>query len=209
MFQTKDKTMNKFVFTLIIFALISHAKLARADREGMSEMPILKPKSSYTVPSKDAGEALLEQRGYGDKEPEVKMMNLMMVRGSGFEGMDMDQMKMADAKSPATNHSMGSITAGTNDAETIELTVPSAAGKVGPNIYEFSVKDKNGKALKGLKIKTQVYMLSMDMGTESPKVKETKPGVYQTKANFSMGGPWALKIITPSSEKVFEIQAGK
>jgi hypothetical protein len=175
----------------------------------MSEMPILKPKSSYTVPSKDAGEALLEQRGYGDKEPEVKMMNLMMVRGSGFEGMDMDQMKMADAKSPATNHSMGSITAGTNDAETIELTVPSAAGKVGPNIYEFSVKDKNGKALKGLKIKTQVYMLSMDMGTESPKVKETKPGVYQTKANFSMGGPWALKIITPSSEKVFEIQAGK
>jgi hypothetical protein len=202
--------MTKLVFTLIIFALISHAKLARADREGMSEMPILKPKSSYTVPSKDAGEALLEQRGYGDKEPEVKMMNLMMVRGSGFEGMDMDQMKMADAKSPAPNHSMDSMKmADTSGTETIELTQSSSTGKVGPNTYEFSVKDKNGKALKGLKIKTQVYMLSMDMGTESPKVKETKPGVYQTKANFSMGGPWALKIITPSSEKIFEIQAGK
>ena len=62
--------------------------------------------------------------------------------------------------------------------------------------------------MKGLKLKTQVYMLSMDMGTETPEVKEIKPGIYQTKAPFSMSGPWAIKIVTPFGEKVFNVKVG-
>jgi hypothetical protein len=46
---------------------------------------------TYEVPTKHAGEALLEQRGYGAREPEVRMQNLMMVGGSEAEGMDMSQ----------------------------------------------------------------------------------------------------------------------
>jgi hypothetical protein len=201
MFQTKENTMTRHIAALLALAIFAQLPFAHADREEMSDMPILKPKATYAIPSQTAGETLSEQRGFGDQEPEVRMMNLMMVRGSGIEGMDMDQMKMADAKKPTPKSSIVE--------ETIEMIQASASGKVGANTYEFSIKDISGKALKGLKVKAQVYMLSMDMGTESPKVKETKPGVYQTKVNFSMGGPWALKIITPSSEKVFEIQASK
>ena len=64
---------------------------------------------------------------------------------------------------------------------------------------------KTMKPAKGIQINTKVYMTSMDMGTEEPKVKEIKSGEYQVKASFSMQGPWAVKLIFPENkEKVFD-----
>lgn len=72
---------------LLLFA--ASAPAAFAIDEGMPNMPRIAPKRVYTVPTREAGEELLESRGFGDREPSVRMMNLMMVEGSGYEGMEM------------------------------------------------------------------------------------------------------------------------
>jgi hypothetical protein len=61
----------------------------QAGKEGMSGMPLIQPKRTYTIPTREAGEELKAARGFGDQEPMVRMMNLMMVGGSGLEGMEM------------------------------------------------------------------------------------------------------------------------
>ncbi len=78
-------------FILLAAVFIITLMAANAE-ENMQNMPRIRPKKVYTIPSKEAGEKLLEQRGYGDQEPMVRMMNLMMVGGSGYEGMDMSEM---------------------------------------------------------------------------------------------------------------------
>jgi hypothetical protein len=230
---------------------------AFAHDEQMQAMPILKESKSYTVPNKEAGEDLQDQRGFGDQEREVSMMNLMMVEGSGYEGMDMSDMKMGGMKmagtqsppvhkpmnmagtptdeskivttsdQPSGDHmkmdegEMGSMKmsgtpnsakksgGGTATSLDVNFTKSHAPAKNGPNIFEFTVIDNNGKEMRGLKLTAQVYMLSMDMGTDTPRVREIKPGTYQTKAVFSMSGPWALKIISSSGEKIIEVQVTK
>ena len=75
---------------LLLIVLLIPASTWAAE-EHMPQMPRIEPKKVFVVPSQDAGEALLEDRGFGEEEDQVRMMNLMMVEGSGFEGMDMTQ----------------------------------------------------------------------------------------------------------------------
>ena len=190
------------------FALVLAQSLAWAGSDGMSNMPKIQPKKSYTVKNADQGDELLDKRGFGDEEPRVRMMNLMMVEGSGMEGMDMDMsgMKMAanDSKGahsghPAPAKSMAPpASAPESSPYRIELVSPTGSPKVGSNVIQFWVKSsKDDKPAPGLKPTAEVAMTSMDMGTEKPKVKETAPGKYSVKAPFSMKGPWALKLMFP------------
>lgn len=72
--------MKKIFFTLC--ALTSFlTNPAWAGREGMPNMPLLEPKKNFTVSTAEKGEELLEGRGFGEQEPMVRMMNLMMARG--------------------------------------------------------------------------------------------------------------------------------
>jgi hypothetical protein len=170
-----------------------------AAEEGMTSMPKISPKRTFQVTD---GQVLSEDAGFGKNEPQVKMMNLMMVEGSGMEGMDMGGMKMADAKASGSNQPMaGNSAAMEKSGYLVSLKAVATTAKVGSNRIQFQVKDKkSGSALKGLKLKAEVYMTSMDMGTETPAVRETSPGNYEVKAPFSMEGPWALKLIFPSGE---------
>ena len=75
--------------------------------------------------------------------------------------------------------------------------------KTGENILEFSVIDKTtNEKLKKLKIAAKVSMLSMDMGTDQPPVREILPGRYRVEVKFGMAGPWRveLRIATPGGE---------
>jgi hypothetical protein len=205
-------------FTLLASITISVPALALGV-EGMSSMPIQKDKKEYVIQNAEEGEKLLEDRGYGDREPEVRMMNLMMVEGSGFEGMDMATMsksdlKTVDAHSGHGSHSGGPITAADSSPEatkkTIEIQSAPVAAKVGVNLYQISILDPNtSKPATKVKVTAEVYMTSMDMGTETPTVKEVKPGIYEVKANFAMAGPWAIKIKTPQAERIFNVQVSK
>ena len=79
--------MKKFVSSITIFLIMTPA--AFAEHEEMPSMPRLQPQKIFIV--KD-GLELESQRGFGAQEPMVRMMNLMMVEGSGMEGMDMGSM---------------------------------------------------------------------------------------------------------------------
>ena len=203
--------MNKKVTILLTFIVGLTANLVLAEgTQGMPGLPRIQPKKSYSVRTNDEGEELVEQRGFGDKEPEIKMMNLMMVEGSGYEGMDMkgpaaSGHMMTVAENPPTKDT-GKSTGG--DEYVYESKIAPDPSKVGANILTIHLM-KAGKPAKGLKLKAQVYMTSMDMGTEEPKMKEVKPGEYQVKAIFSMAGPWAVKLISPEGEKIFEFNAVK
>lgn len=183
--------------------------------DGMVNMPKIEPKRTITVKSVDEGETLQDDRGFGEKDAEVSMMNLMMVEGSGYEGMDMNAgMKMESGMS--SGHSMPGMKMAANEATkssaasnqgkenskrySLERKDASGQAKVGSNIVEFTVSD-SGKPAKGLKIKAEVSMTSMDMGTSAPKVREVSPGMYQVKAAFAMRGPWAVKLTLPGGQE--------
>ncbi len=209
--------MTKQISVLLLVSLVLLKIPVQAASEGMSNMPTIQPKKVYRIKSAEEGEQLQEQRGYGDQEPMVRMMNLMMVGGSGYEGMDMEQMNAKgghEGHAEHSGHSMGAMSAPmpaegqTAQYDLLGEIVPKPP-KVGANVFELRASIKNTqKPAKGLKFKAQVYMTSMDMGTEEPKVLEVSPGRYQTKAVFSMKGPWAVKILFPEGgEKVFTFEA--
>lgn len=205
--------------TTISFLLMIQAvsQSVEANSEGMSNMPVIKPKKVYAVPTNESGEELSGQRGFGEKEPMVRMMNLMMVGGSGYEGMEMSAVHSNGAAGMPAGQQMQMAA---NDAQTdqpaltktnVEKYVIRAApltAVVGANSVSFTiVNSMTGKTEKGLKIKALVFMTSMDMGTDEPSVRETAPGTYNVKATFAMKGPWALKIAIPGQEKLFKYDA--
>jgi hypothetical protein len=142
-------------------------------------------KRTFTVPTVAAGQALLEERGFGEKEPEVRMMNLMMVEGSGMEGMDMSAMNSAAPPEPEKK---------THSSRTIIAISGLESPTVGSHTILFAVKDSKGAGVPHAKISAKVAMTSMDMGTETPRVTEKEPGLYSVRVNFSMPGPWAIDI---------------
>lgn len=193
--------------TLIALALLP--SFASAGNEGMPSMPLIQPTRTTVITAKDDPQS---QQGFGNKEPEVKMMNLMMVEGSGMQGMDMssDHKMAQNDKLPAKDGAMADMSSSEKSSANYAVELKSSKkAKVGVNLVEVSVKDvKTQKNAKGLKLKAEVFMTSMDMGTESPTVKETSAGNYQVKAGFAMKGPWAVKLIFPDkSEKVINFEA--
>jgi hypothetical protein len=202
------------MFTMV---LMSISLTARAGVENMKQMPLIQATKSYTVPSNEAGEELVQKRGYGDQEPMVKMMNLMMVEGSGIEGMSMDSMPMArnDEAAPKTAaKNPGKVPTemrGSLDSMDIQTNIALSDAKVGSNTVVIKISDaKSKRPAVGLKLKAQVTMASMDMGVEEPKIKEVAPGKYQLNAVFTMKGPWLLKLQTgDGSERVLKYEAGK
>ena len=190
----------KIIYTMLLLGTVI-SKRTLAGTEGMPSMPLIQPLNSFTIQSNDQGDQLLENRGFGAQEPMVRMMNLMMVAGSGMEGMDMSGVKKMGS-TPAAN----SPEAGEFVIET-KTTPPSA--QVGTNTLDLTItKDK--KPAKGLKLKAQVSMTSMDMGTDDVSVKELSPGKYRLMATFSMQGPWTVKVLFPyGKEKILNFSAVK
>jgi hypothetical protein len=193
--------------TLIALELIP--SFALAANEGMPSMPLIQPTRTTVISAQDDPQS---QQGFGDKEPEVKMMNLMMVEGSGMQGMDMssNQTMAENEKMPAQDGAKSAMVASEKSSANYAVELKSSSkAKVGVNLVEFSVADvKTKRNAKGLKLKAEVYMTSMDMGTDSPRVKEMSAGNYQVKAGFAMKGPWAVKLIFPDkSEKVLNFEA--
>jgi len=81
-------------------------------------------------------------------------------------------------------------------AAPVPLIIAAAinAPKAGDNALQITITDAQGKPVTGAKITTSVAMTSMDMGTTHPAVKEKGNGQYTTTANFSMAGPWRVKV---------------
>lgn len=209
---------------LVFFAVaLSVSTSAWCIEEGMPKMLRIQPKRVYSVKTPQEGEELLEQRGYGDKEPMVRMMNLMMVDGSGYEGMEMGEMSaegkkysvpISTASHPGHVHqaSTPAPTPADEQAATydFDLKISPDPPRVGTHTLVVGIQRKNDqKPAKSLQVKAQVFMTSMDMGIEEPKVRELAPGRYQMKVAFSMKGAWAVKLLLPEGgEKVLHFEVG-
>jgi hypothetical protein len=184
--------------------------------ESMSQIPMAQEKKVYTVTGKENFD---EIEGYGQNDSMAGMMNLMMIEGSGMQEMKMTPMKEDATDSLALggtvedpgnemtiNHSDHGAKTDAISALT-HVTVTPNPPIVGDNKIEFLMTDKNGKVINGMKLKTLISMVKMDMGASSPQVKDEGEGHYSVKANFSMAGQWIVKIIGSKNEE-FIFNAG-
>ena len=178
-------------------------------------MPELKEIGTYTA---TGDEDWAKQSGFGHNAGMVAMMNQMMVGGSGMEGMKMPAMHMKfdeqnyakpaadDADIPMAGMKMDAAPkpgAAPASPAPVKITVATISPpKSGDNPLLISVTDAQGKAVTGAAITTSVAMTSMDMGTTHPAVTEKGGGQYAATINFSMAGPWRVKVkVTAPGQK--------
>lgn len=77
----------------------------------------------------------------------------------------------------------------------VKITATTASTpKAGDNPLTISITDAQGKPVTGATLTTSVAMTSMDMGTAYPAVTEKGAGQYAATVNFSMAGPWRVKV---------------
>ena len=175
----------------VVFLLVASAHAAE---EGMREMPKIVPKRSFVVETREQGNEMLENRGFGAQEPSVRMKNLMMVGGSGYEGMDMS--------APPPGYLPHSPPASAPGVSWETMPAPLAVGK---GTISISLRDGKGAPRSGLNLIAEVSMVSMNMGTQKPRVRETLPGRYELSASFPMRGRWSVKLLLPEGEKSFTV----
>ncbi len=133
--------------------------------------------------------------GFGRLEPMVRMMILMMVGGSGMEGMRMPPMKMDFNEANFLESKEGGEMPGmTMAAKPFKVEAKLDKALVGDNTVLVTVLTPDGTPVEKAKITTSIAMTSMDMGTTHPAVKELGKGKYSVKANFSMAGPWRITL---------------
>lgn len=172
---------------------------------GMSKtmsMPQLREKTSYNWHETMDFET---RSGFGKLEPMIRMMILMMVGGSGMEGMKMAPMEM---KFDETNFMEGGedpmkgMPDMPSGEKPLKVQAVIAKATVGDNNVTITITTPDGKPVEKAKLATLVAMTSMDMGTTKPPVRELGKGKYAFKANFSMAGPWRLTLtVTPAGGK--------
>ena len=162
-------------------------------------MPQLKEKSSYDWTGKEDWDI---RTGFGKLEPMVRMMILMMVGGSGMEGMKMLPMDMvfnAENFMEGGESAMKDMPEMKMGDKSLRVEAKIEKVGVGDNNVSISISMPDGKAVMGAKITTAVAMTNMDMGTTHPAVKELGKGKYALKANFSMNGPWRLTLVVTAA----------
>jgi hypothetical protein len=194
--------MRTIALVIFLFSLPGFAA-----EEGMKSMPKISPRKGFVIGSPAEGELLREDAGFGAKEPVVRMKNLMMVGGSGYEGMNM--LAGAPGTEPAeSGHGHQHPEPAAAQAEDpYHFEVEPNPAILGTSTMTITAKDRiSGKPAAGLKIQVRVSMATMDMGTEEPKVRETAPGKYQFKAAFSMKGLWSVMLNLPKTERSFTIE---
>jgi hypothetical protein len=181
--------------------VLSTGGVARAD-EASRSLSVLAPTRVYQA---NGGEDWKALSGFGKEADHAEMMILMMVGGSGMEGMKMASMKSGRAmggmaSAPMKDHPHPGASGGL----TLKVTPSPDPPAVGESKLVLLVTDSSGHPVKGLKIGAAVAMTSMDMGTDRPKVTDRGNGQYEMSARFSMKGPWRLTLtMTPPGGKAF------
>ncbi len=73
-----------------------------------------------------------------------------------------------------------------------------------PNVFALTI-DRDGRPLRGADVKLSFAMLDMEMGEQTYRMTESKPGVYTHAAPaLVMVGHWGLQFdVTPRVGKPF------
>jgi len=160
-----------------------------------------------SMPGMDMGKAADKKTGQGGSMAGMDMGGKDKPRD--MAGMKVDAKKMdaapleakpdapaSDAKSMPGMNMAAPPTGGTPSASApVKITAATASTpKAGDNPLTISITDAQGKPVTGATITTSVAMTSMDMGITHPAVTEKGAGQYATVVNFSMAGPWRVKV---------------
>ncbi len=182
-------------FMKLVFAAIAAANTVgafgspavKSPGESMTGLRVLQPVNLKVVLAHENWNKLT---GFGESTAAVRMMTLMMVAGSGMEGMA--SMNMA-TDATMTGHS--TATASPTDECNVVVTPVEATPVVGTNDLKVQVFDGAGAPFHALKLRATVEMATMNMGVTHPAVLETAPGTYSISPAFSMQGDWKVAII--------------
>jgi hypothetical protein len=155
--------------------------------ESMTGLTVLQPVKLKVVVAHENWQKLT---GFGDSTAAMRMMTLMMVAGSGMEGMA--SMNLA-AHATMAGHS--AATSSSTDDCNVVVTPVDSNPVVGANELKFQVFDGVGAPLHTLKLRATVEMATMNMGVTHPAIVETAPGTYSVSPVFSMQGDWKVAII--------------
>ena len=191
-------------------AMMNQMMVGGSGMEGM-KMPAMHMKfdeQNYAKPSADAADAAMPGMDMGGAKAADKKA------GQGdMAGMKMDATPTAP-KPDAPASDMKAMPGMNMDAAPkpgaappnpapVKITaVVASPPKSGDNPLLISVTDAQGKAVTGAAITTSVAMTSMDMGTTHPAVTEKGGGQYAATVDFSMAGPWRVKVrVTAPGQK--------
>ena len=164
-------------------------------------MPQLKEKSSYDWTGNEDWDI---RTGFGKFEPMVRMMILMMVGGSGMEGMKMLPMDMvfnAENFMEGGESTMKDMPEMNMSDKSLKVEAKLDKAAVGNNNVTITIVTLDGKPVEKAKITSAIAMTNMDMGTTHPVVKELGKGKYALSANFSMAGPWRVTLTVTMPNK--------
>lgn len=78
----------------------------------------------------------------------------------------------------------------------LKITV-STTGDLKPDVevpVTVTLKDASGAAVSDANVEVIATMVDMDHGEFKAPAKMVKPGVYEAKQKFMMGGNWNLKV---------------
>lgn len=173
----------------------------------VASLPQLKEESSYTwSEAMDAD----TRTGFGKLAPMVRMMILMMVGGSGMEGMQMAPMEM---KFDSSNFVENGAEPSESNAGAFKVDASAPKPSVGHNVITLTITTPDGKPVDKVKVTASVGMTNMDMGTTHLAVASRGKGRYSVNAVFSMAGPWRLTVTVSASGRApstyhFDFQAG-
>ncbi len=182
------KMQTGFGHNAPMVGMMNQMMVGGSGMEGMKMAPMNMKfgDSNYTKPdASDAGDSMagMDMSGKGKAADANKLS-----KPSAMTGMKMD---MPSAGGTPTASAPVNITATT-----------TSTPKAGDNPLTVSITDAEGKPVTGATITTTVAMTSMDMGTAHPAVTEKGAGQYASTVNFSMAGPWRVKVkVTAPGQK--------
>jgi hypothetical protein len=64
----------------------------------------------------------------------------------------------------------------------------------GPSTLILQVQTAQGLPISGAQVRWAVDMTNMNMGPQGGQMTDLGAGKYQTRAQFSMGGPWRITV---------------
>ena len=75
------------------------------------------------------------------------------------------------------------------------VVTPTAALKAGIEVpFRVTIKAAKGTVVTGAAVAAVATMVDMDHGQFKYEARESKPGVYELRAKFLMGGAWNLAV---------------
>jgi hypothetical protein len=107
----------------------------------------------------------------------------------------------AFSAAPLTAFGANSTTASPHDTLRVSATFNPAPPKKGSETITVTVKDANGKPVKGATVKIASSMPSMSMGGPSLTARETVPGTYSAKANLAFATTWVFDVSASAGGK--------